>query len=80
MLTITPSELTSLLEESPSVIDMIDVRRADEYVEVYIPSVKNIPVDHLPLRMNEIDREKQIIFTCKSGGRSGQACELALSE
>ena len=80
MLTITSSKLASLLEESPSTIDMIDVRRVDEYTEVHIPGTKNIPLDSLPLRMSEIDREKQIIFICKSGGRSGQACELTESE
>jgi rhodanese-related sulfurtransferase len=29
------------------------------------------------MRMSEIDTNKQVIFICRSGGRSGQACSFA---
>lgn len=77
MLTISPKELISLLEKSSENIELIDVRGTDEYSEVHIPLARNIPLHILPLRMNEIDSKKQIIFICRSGGRSGQACSFA---
>lgn len=76
MLTLTPRELASLLEKTPDKIDLIDVRGTGEYADVHIPSARNIPLHLLPLRMNEVDTSKQIIFICRSGARSGQACSL----
>ena len=77
MLTLTPKELTSLLEKTPEKVDLIDVRGTGEYSEVHIPEARNIPLHLLPMRMNEIDKTKQVIFICRSGGRSGQACLFA---
>jgi rhodanese-related sulfurtransferase len=79
MLTITPKELTSLLEKSPNNIELIDVRWTGEYSEVHITEARNIPLHLLPMKMNEIDTTKQVIFICRSGGRSGQACQFALN-
>jgi rhodanese-related sulfurtransferase len=80
MQTILPKELTSLLETSPDSIDLIDVRGTGEYSEAHIPEAKNIPLHLLPMRLSELDKKKKIIFICRSGGRSGQACGFAWSE
>ncbi len=80
MLSITPQELVSLLEKSPEKIDLIDVRGAGEYAEVHIPEARNIPLPILPMRMNEVNKVKQVIFICRSGARSWQACLLAENE
>lgn len=74
MLTLTPRELSSLLEKSPNTIELIDVRGADEYEEVHISEALLIPLPMLPIRMSEIDKTKQVIFICRSGARSAQAC------
>lgn len=78
MLSITPTELNTLIEKDPTNIELIDVRRSDEFSEYHIAGARNIPLHILPIRMHEIDTKKQVIFICRSGGRSGQACELAL--
>jgi len=80
MQTLLPKELSSLLEKSPDTLELIDVRGTGEYAEVHIPEVKNIPLHLLPLKINEIDKKKKIIFICRSGGRSGQATLFAESE
>ena len=80
MLTLTPKELSALLEKSPQTIDLIDVRGTGEYDEVHIPAARNIPLHILPMRLNEINKTKQVIFICRSGGRSGQACSFAEKE
>lgn len=77
MLALTPKELSTLLEKSGETIDLIDVRGTGEYDEVHIPEARNIPLHLLPMRMNEINKTKQVIFICRSGGRSGQACSFA---
>lgn len=78
MQSITTKELVSLLEKSPEKIDLIDVRGTGEYNESHIPEARNIPLHLLPMKMNELNTKKQIVFICRSGGRSGQACTFAL--
>lgn len=77
MLTITPKELNSLLEKTPEKIELIDVRGTGEYEAVHISEARNIPLHLLPMKMNELNTKKQIIFICRSGGRSGQACSFS---
>ncbi|MBP9780005.1 rhodanese-like domain-containing protein [Candidatus Gracilibacteria bacterium] len=78
MLTITPKELALLLKH-PEKIELIDVRSTGEYNEVHIPSARNIPLHLVPIKMNEIDSKKQVIFICHSGARSSQACRFSLN-
>jgi rhodanese-related sulfurtransferase len=74
MFTLTPKDLSLLIDTSPGSIELIDVRNQDEYDAVHLASTNLIPLPVLSLRIDEIDTKKQIIILCKSGGRSGQAC------
>lgn len=58
--------------------NLIDVRQPEELeMDGKIESAVNIPLATVPLRMDEIKEMKgpKIIF-CRSGGRSGQACQF----
>ncbi len=77
MHTITPKELHSLLQKSPHTIQLIDVRGTGEYSEIHIPEAINIPLHTIPFELEKLDRKKQLIFICRSGGRSGQATLFA---
>ena len=76
--TITPKELTALLDTTPETIELIDVRSLGEYDAAHIREAKHIPLHIIPLRIKEIDTNKKIIFICQSGGRSAQACMFFL--
>ncbi len=39
----------------------LDVRQPGEYASAHLPGAKLIPLGELDLRMDELDREKQII-------------------
>ena len=57
---------------------LIDVRQPEELtMEGAIDGAVNIPLATVPLRLDEIKEMKgpKIIF-CRSGGRSGQACQF----
>lgn len=57
---------------------LIDVRQPEELVmDGKIEGAINIPLATVPLRIEEIKEMKgpKIIF-CRSGGRSGQACQF----
>jgi rhodanese-related sulfurtransferase len=56
---------------------LLDVRTADEYASHHIKGAKNIPVQSLPTRMNELPtKSKSIVVYCQSGMRSARAASL----
>ena len=55
----------------------IDVRRPDEYAEGHIKDALFIPVDDVIQRVDELPKDKKLLFICAVGVRSGLACEMA---
>ena len=63
------------LRENPDVF-LFDVREEWEYENGHIPGILLIPMETVPLRMDEIPKDKNVIVTCRSGNRSGQVAEF----
>ena len=55
----------------------IDVRRPEEYVDGHIKNALFIPVDDVLGRIDELPKNKKLLFICAQGVRSGLACEMA---
>lgn len=55
---------------------ILDVRTVEEYEYNHINNAKNIPLDSLRSRINEIDKEQEIYVHCKTGLRSYIACRI----
>ena len=55
---------------------LLDVREQWEYDEGHIPGVTLLPLGEVPARMSEIPTDKEVIVTCRSGNRSGQAVDF----
>lgn len=72
--TILPSEIKARLEKGEKLI-MIDVREDEEVAMGMIPEAEHIRLGDLPARHHEIKKHDEIIFICRSGSRSGHACE-----
>lgn len=68
------AELFNMLEEDKNKIKLIDIRDTVEYDQGAIPGAKNLPVHILPEKMNELDKNKTLIFYCQVGIRSAQIC------
>jgi rhodanese-related sulfurtransferase len=75
MKTMTAKEVEELLNEGKKV-DIIDVREVDEVAAGKIPGAVNIPLGLVEFRMHELDKSKEYIMVCRSGGRSGRASQL----
>lgn len=54
----------------------IDVRTPTEFKGNHIKGFKNIPLNELPKRMNELSKEKETLVICQSGMRSSRASQL----
>lgn len=53
---------------------LIDVRTLEEMAQAAIDGAVAIPLAVLPLRAQEVPKNKEVVFYCRSGARSGQAC------
>jgi rhodanese-related sulfurtransferase len=53
---------------------LIDVRGDAEVAAGMIPGARHIPLHMIPLRAAELPRDVPVIFYCRTGARSGQAC------
>ena len=72
------NEVNSLLESGKN-LNIIDVREVDEVMAGKIPSAIHIPLGLLEYRMSELDKSKEYIIVCRSGARSGRACQFVES-
>lgn len=78
--TISPQQLSDLLAGKQPV-RLVDVRTPAEFGEVHVNIATNIPLDRLdPATVgSHVPGEGPLYFICKSGGRSGKACEKMLA-
>lgn len=72
---IAPQELSKRLQAGESIV-MIDVREPEEWAAGHIAGAKHIQLGLLIERQEELDKNVEIILVCRSGNRSGLACEL----
>jgi rhodanese-related sulfurtransferase len=76
---ISVKELEALLGEGKE-LNLIDVREVEEVATGKISGVINIPLGLLEFRMHELDKTKEYIMICRSGGRSGRASQFLESQ
>jgi rhodanese-related sulfurtransferase len=76
---ITEKELENKLMGNET-INMIDVREVEEVAEGKIPGVLHIPLGLLEFRMHELDKNKEYVIVCHSGGRSSRAVQFLESQ
>lgn len=76
---ITAKEVEALISKGKE-LNLVDVREDDEVAEGKIPGVIHIPLGSVESRMNELDKSKEYIMVCRSGGRSGRATEFLESQ
>lgn len=74
--TTTPVTLKQWLDSGEAVL--IDVREQDEYAAEHIDGALLCPLSHFldSFHMNDYDTTKKIVFQCRSGKRSDQACRI----
>lgn len=72
--TTTSEELKARLDAGESIL-LIDVREPEEVAQGMIEGAVHIPMGQIPQRLDEISREKEVIFICRSGYRSSQVCD-----
>jgi rhodanese-related sulfurtransferase len=68
-----PHEVAELLEQSE--IQLIDVRQPEEHEAGRIAGGRLIELSQLAAELDTIDRDRPVVFYCRSGSRSAMATE-----
>lgn len=59
---------------------LIDVRELHEWNAGHLAGAQHIPMGEIPSRLGELPRDRKLIFTCRSGNRSGHIKDLLIDE
>lgn len=65
---ITSEELVSLLQEGKA--QLIDIRFKEEFSAWHLGIARNIPLNELPNRLDEIDKDKIVVTACPHKDRA----------
>lgn len=57
-------------------VQFIDVRTPGEYKANHRPPFKNIPLSSLTNKLDQLEKDKDIVVICQSGMRSANAAKL----
>lgn len=72
-------DVKRLLDESAKPVQLIDVRSPMEVASGAIPGATNIPLHLLPMSVEKIPNDSEVIIYCRTGARSAQACAYLTS-
>ncbi|GAP20701.1 molybdopterin-synthase adenylyltransferase MoeB [Leptolinea tardivitalis] len=72
---ITPSDLAEALQKPVPPL-LLDVRSPVEQQISSLENAVNIPLEQLSDRLDELDRQKEIVVFCRTGRRSARAVEI----
>ena len=67
-------ELHNWVQEKHPQMRVIDVRGMGEIAAGTVSGAEAMPLHTLPVRVSELSREDKLVFICRSGARSAQAC------
>lgn len=75
---ITVQELNTALKSGPKPV-LLDVREANELENSKLDDIVHIPMGEVPGRLNELDKNAEIVVVCRTGGRSARITDFLLS-
>jgi rhodanese-related sulfurtransferase len=71
---IDASQLAKWVDEAGHKMRVIDVRQMEEIRTGTVPKAEALPLHTLPIKVNELSKDEKLVFVCRSGARSAQAC------
>jgi rhodanese-related sulfurtransferase len=72
--TVSIADLAAVLAADPAA-PVVDVREPHEFATGHVPGAVLIPMSVLPVRVEEIPRDRTVYVVCQVGGRSGQVVD-----
>lgn len=69
-------DMTALMQLQDSEVQILDVRRADEFAAGHVPNAANIAHTRLLLHVDQLQKDKPVMVHCQTGARSKYATAL----
>ncbi len=76
---ITPQTLKARIDQGDDLF-VVDMRQPYEYQAGHIPGSVNIFIEHIPAHIDQIPRDKEVIFQCWHGNTSLQASAFLIDK
>jgi rhodanese-related sulfurtransferase len=73
---LTPQQYQQQFVQNKQKHLLLDVRQPDEFKNGHIPGAKNISVQTLEQRLNEVHKAQPIVLYCRSGNRTKMAAQV----
>jgi rhodanese-related sulfurtransferase len=70
---IEPAELKTRLDAGEDV-EIIDIRSDAEVAHGVLPHAQHLPMHLIPLRIQDLPKDRELVLYCRSGARSYHAC------
>jgi adenylyltransferase/sulfurtransferase len=74
---ISAAQLAQRMQATGLPISLIDVREPEEFAASHLPRAINIPLGTVEQHSRQLPHAGTVVFVCRSGVRSRQACALA---
>ena len=71
---IEATELAQWVNDAVQNLRIIDVRQMQEIAMGTVPKAEAFPLHMLPIKVNDLSPTDKLVFVCRSGARSAQAC------
>ncbi len=68
--TLSTLQATQLLNKGKALI--LDVRSAEEFKAGHLRASRNIPLNELPTRLNDLDKSATLLVICQTDARAGR--------
>lgn len=59
---------------------LVDIRTPGEIAQGAIPDALHLPMHLIPLRLNELPKDRDVVLYCRSGARSYHACAYMMQQ
>ena len=68
-----PTEVRARVDRGDAVL--VDIREPDEFARSHIPGARSVPLSRLDSTPLALDGAKEVVFLCRSGGRTNANCD-----
>jgi rhodanese-related sulfurtransferase len=70
---IASTELKARIDAGEA-IEILDIRSNAELAQGILPNSQHLPMHLIPVKINDLPKDRDVILYCRSGARSFQAC------
>lgn len=74
---ISAASFDKIFKEAPASALFVDVRDTKEFAAATIKGAISIPINQLEKRIDELPKDKPVLFFCGTGGRAGEAYDTS---